>query len=353
MKQYMRLMALLALILTTSVGTPREATAQDVTAAQRRGAAEYLTAVASGSAQSIAYAIHPDELDRLRVGLLAVLREDASRGDGSRRVRLFGSLASLQDVERLTSLNFFQSIARRGIVARSRPYDELKGLVAVRDGNQVHVLVKGIQPKERGKTPVVEVVTLLPYGKDWKAAVPSDIEAQIEDLMEGRGPAARMAAGGGSGTGAAAGAATAAGSAAGGAVPGSGQAGAVGAAGAPASGSGGGATAGERNSPEILALLASAEKALIDGRCDDYYKDHLSPTFRKTLSSKMLSTLISGCRNGLANRELLIAALRIVRRLPPRYEYDNTRASYDVSGQGLPFDQYLLEKLDGRWYIAE
>ena len=100
-------------------------------------------------------------------------------------------------------------------------------------------------------------------------------------------------------------------------------------------------------------MLAAAEKALIDGRCDDYYKEHLSPGFRKTLSSKALATLISGCRNGLANRELLIAALRIVRRLPPRYEYDNSRATYDVSGQGLPFDQYALEQVEGRWYIAE
>lgn len=347
MKQYTRFLAVLCLILAGSLALPAPAAAQDVSAAQRRGAAEYLAAVASGSAQSIAFAIHPDELDRLRLGILAALREEAAKGDNSRRARLFGAVTPLQDVERLTSLNFFQAIARRGIAVRGRPYEDLKGLTAVRDGNLVHVVVKGIQPKDRGKTQVVEVVTLMPYGKDWKAAIPNDIEAQIEDLMEGRGPAARAAAGGGSGSGAATGAG--AGGAQGGGVT------AAGAAASAGSGAGAGAAAvsTERNSPEILALLSSAEKALIDGRCDDYYKEHLSPKFRKTLSSKMLSALISGCRNGLANRELLIAALRIVRRLPPRYEYDNSRATYDVSGQGLPYDQYVLEKVDGRWYIAE
>ncbi len=338
MKQYTHFLALLCLILLAPRALVPTAAAEDVTGAQRRAAAEYLAAVASGSAQSIAYAIHPDELDRLRRGLLAVLRDEAARGDASRRTRLFGSLATLPEVERLTSLNFFQGIARRGILARRRPYEELKGLTAVRDGNLIHVVVKGVQPKDRGKTQVVEVVSLLPYGKDWKAAIPSDIEAQIEDLMEGRGAATGVNAG---------------------SLPsaanGAGQGGGVTVAGAGAGAAAGNAApvAGERNSPEILALIAAAEKALIDGRCDDYYKDHLSPTFRKTLSSKMLGALISGCRNGLANRELLIAALRIVRRLPPRYEYDTTRASYDVSGQGLPFDQYVLEKIDGRWYIAE
>jgi hypothetical protein len=349
MKQYTRFLPLLCLLLAGSLALPAPAAAQDVSAAQRRGAAEYLAAVASGSAQSIAFAIHPDELDRLRLGLLTALREEAARGDSTRRARLFGAVSSVQDVERLTSLNFFQAIARRGISVRGRPYEDLKGLGAIRDGNAVHVVVRGIPPRDRGKTQVVEVVTLLPYGKDWKAAMPSDIEAQIEDLMEGRGPAAR-AGGGNSGSGSASG--NGSGTATGTAVTSGGQGGGVTAAGA-AAGAASAAPSNERNSPEILAMLASAEKALIDGRCDDYYKEHLSPTFRKTLSSKMLSTLITGCRNGLANRELLIAALRIVRRLPPRYEYDSSRASYDVSGQGLPFDQYVLEKIDGRWYIAE
>jgi len=26
---------------------------------------------------------------------------------------------------------------------------------------------------------------------------------------------------------------------------------------------------------------------------------------------------------------------------------------YDVTGQGLPFDRYVLERVEGRWYVAE
>ena len=159
---------------------------------------------------------------------------------------------------------------------------------------------------------------------------------------------------------------------AGGAGGGAGGPGAGGVAGGPGMGAAGGAAsagsgtggmaggpgasgngAATRNPPDILAMLGDAEKALIDDRCDDYYKQYLSPNFRKTLSSKMLASLISGCRNGIAQREVLIAALRIVKKLPPQFEYDNTRATYDVSGQGLAFDRYVLEKVEGRWYIAE
>ena len=55
----------------------------------------------------------------------------------------------------------------------------------------------------------------------------------------------------------------------------------------------------------------------------------------------------------MASRELLIAALRIVRRTPPAFESGGNRALYDVAGQGLPYDRYVLERVEGRWYIAE
>ena len=105
---------LAALLLSAvAVALPHPARADDVSSAQRRAAAEYLDAVASGSAQAMAYAIHPNELDRLRTGILARLRQENSAGDNTLRARLFGQLASLQDVERMTSMNFFQAIARR------------------------------------------------------------------------------------------------------------------------------------------------------------------------------------------------------------------------------------------------
>jgi hypothetical protein len=42
-----------------------------------------------------------------------------------------------------------------------------------------------------------------------------------------------------------------------------------------------------------------------------------------------------------------------VRSLEPRYEYEGQRATYDLSGQGLPFDHFSLEQVDKHWYVAE
>ena len=319
---------------------PRLAVAESVTSGQERAAAEYLAAVAAGDAQGMAFAIHPAELDRLRIVIVQRLREEAGRGESAMRVRLFGDAMPLAEIERQTSVNLFRSLARR-LAVRSRVYEKLEGLGAVRDGSQWHVLVKGRQPRDRGRVEVVELVTLLAYGKEWKAAIAPELEAQIDDLMNGR---ART-----SGQGAAAAGGS---SASVGAVPGA----ASGAGAAPATGgatSTGGATATGRNTPEILALLEQAEKALVDGKCDRYYRDYLSPELRRSLSSKTLDSLVGSCNRSIASRELLIAALRIVRRTAPAFEAGGNRALYDVAGQGLPYDRYVLERVEGRWYIAE
>ena len=52
-------------------------------------------------------------------------------------------------------------------------------------------------------------------------------------------------------------------------------------------------------------------------------------------------------------RTTLLAALRAVRTLPPRLEYEGTRAVYDLRGQGLPFQRFVLEQVEKRWYVAE
>lgn len=320
----------IAAVLCVGAAASGFAQSQDVSAAQRRGAAEYLAALAAGSAQAVGYAIHPAELDKLRLTLLTQLREEAARGDGTVRARLFGQATPLAEVERWTTLVFFTNLARRLELPRGRVYDDLKGVAAIRDGGElVHVIVRGRQPRDRGATQVVETVSLLPYGKDWKAALPSEIEAQVEDLIDGRGPARATGA---PNAAAAAAPVAAAGAAAAAPAPGASPAG---------------------NPPDIVAMLAAAEKSLVDGRCDQYYREYLSPNFRRTLSNKMFDALIASCRNSLGARESLIAALRIVRRSAPRLEYEGTRASYDVGNQGLAFDRFVLEKIDGRWYVAE
>ncbi len=328
MPRVARLAAVGLVLVLGSAALSSTATAEDVSAAQRRAAGEFLAAAAAGDAQALAFALHPAELERLRSSVLQQLRDEEARGVSTLRERLFGEAQPLADIERLTSINFFRALARR-LQWQARPYEEVSGLVAVRDGNLVHVLVRGRQPRGLGKTEVVEVVSLLAYGKDWKAALPLELAAQLEDLIAGRRPVE------GRGTSAGAG--------------GSGPV----AAGASASGAGSAPARAERNTPQILALLDAGEKSLVDGRCDTYYREHLSPELRRTLGARTVDTLISACNRSMGNRELLVAALRIVRRSAPVYEAAGNRAVYDVSAQGLPYDRFVLERIDGRWYIGE
>jgi len=318
-----RLRAWLAVLLSAAVVcvAPPVARADDLTGAQRRAALEFLQAMASGDAQAVAYALHPSEADRLRITLQQKLRTEAERGESTLRGRLFGVAMPLTDIERMTSVDLFRALGPK-LDLRARSYAELQGLAAVRDGDRVLAVVKGKPPRERGATEVVEVVPLLPYGREWKAALPSEIDARIEDLLAGRGSRR---------PGGAAGVAAASVVAEGEATTGS--------------------TA--RSTPDIIAMLSAAEQALVGGRCDVYHREHLSPSLRRGLGPRALDTLIASCSRSVANRELLIAALRLVQRTPPVYEAGGERAVYDLTGQGLPYDRYVLERIERRWYIAE
>lgn len=318
-----RLRAWLAVLLSAAVVcvAPPVAHADDLTGAQRRAALEFLQAMASGDAQAVAYALHPSEADRLRITLQQKLRTEAERGESTLRGRLFGVAMPLTDIERMTSVDLFRALGPK-LDLRARSYAELQGLAAVRDGDRVLAVVKGKPPRERGATEVVEVVPLLPYGREWKAALPSEIDARIEDLLAGRGSRR---------PGGAAGVAAASVVAEGEATTGS----------------------AARSTPDIIAMLSAAEQALVGGRCDVYHREHLSPSLRRGLGPRALDTLIASCSRSVANRELLIAALRLVQRTPPVYEAGGERAVYDLTGQGLPYDRYVLERIERRWYIAE
>ncbi len=295
-------------------------TAESVTGAQKEAALEFLAAVASGDAQQVAYAIHPDDLLALRTRILALLHEEAKRSDSTVRSRLFGQGLPLAEIERFTNTGFYAVLSDR-LYLTGREYSEVEGLAAIPDkAGTVQVVVKGRQPRERGKVLVVNVVTVKPYGKDWKAALPSEIQAQIEDLIEGRRMQAVSAK------------ATLAPGTGGGARPGSGT--------APAQ-------------PGILELLSTAEKGLSAGKCDEYYGKQMSPNFRAVTSKKALEALITACQNSLGTRTLLISTLHIVKTMEPHYEYEGQRAVYDLSGQGLPFAEFALELVDKRWYVAE
>jgi len=309
---------LLAIIFCAVIGSFSRA--ESITGAQRQAASDYLLAVSRYDPQAIAYTIHPTELDRLRLSVLQKLREESVRGGNAIRERLFGGAMPLSDIERLTSVNFFRALARRWSPT-VRTHESLEGLSATRDGERVHVLVKQRPPKDGGRIETLEVVTLMTYGREWRAALPPEFEALVDDLVSGR-QSRGFVAQGGSMTDAPL------------APRGSPQ-------------------APERNPPDVVSMLEAAEKALVDGRCDRYYKEFLTPELQRSLAGRTMDSLISSCRRSMASRELLIAALRIVKRTPATIDNGGNRAVYDVTGQGLPFDRYVLERVEGRWYVAE
>ena len=301
---------LLATLFWTPVfGAPM---AEKVSSGQRTAALEFLSAVASGDPQAVAFTIHPDDLQALRLRILALLRDEARRGDGTIRSRLFGQGMPLDDIERLTNTGFYATLAYKFYLT-GREYTEVEGLAAIPDkGDHVQVVVRGRQPRDHGKVQVVNVVTLRPYGKDWKATLPSEIEAQIDDLIEGRHIAVAAL---------------------------------------PSVGIRSGGTAAAL--PAIVDLLNAAQKSLNDGKCDEYYAKQMSPNFRRVTGKKALEALVSKCQNSMGTRQLLLSALHIVYGLEPRYENESQRAVYDLSGQGLPFQTFSLELVDRHWFIAE
>jgi hypothetical protein len=293
------------LLLATLVWASAFADPAVVSTAQKSAVLEFLSALGSGDPQAVAQAIHPEDLRALRLRTLGVLREEAKRGDGTIRSRLFGQAMPLEDIERLTDTGFYATLAYK-LHLPGREYSAVEGLAAIPDkGDHVQVVVRARQPKDHGKVQVVNLVTLRPYGKDWKAALPDELEAQIDDLLEGRVTAARAARG------------------------------------------------TEAANPAIVELLSAAEQALNEGRCGDYYQQQMSPNFHKVTGKKALAALISACQNSMGTRQLLLSTLHIARGLEPRYENQNQRAVYDVSGQGLPYQTFSLEQVDRRWYIAE
>jgi hypothetical protein len=284
--------------------------------AQEKGAEAFLNAVAGGNPTAIAQELHPDELEKLRSRLLELLRAEASRNDNTYRARLFGPGRSLADLESMTKERFYAALSDR-LRLRARPYQKFDWLAAVPDGKIVYLIGHGVPPKERGAVRVVVTVALMQYGAQWRAVIPSEIEAQIDDLLEARTnpPPAPSAAGG---------------------------------AAAPAS------AAPQPLAPGISELLARAEASLAANKCEEYYSQYMSPNFNKATSRSARKTLVTACTNNESMRETMITTLRIVQELQPRYDLGGARAVFDVSGQGLPYERFTLERdKDNRWYIAE
>jgi hypothetical protein len=299
--------------------------------AQHTAAEQYLAALAAGDAQAMAMSILEDELVQLRNRLLDEMKLEADRNESLTRTRLFGDGMPLADIERLTPHNFFVALAQR-LRFSGREFRNVEWIEAVKDrGGMVQMVGRLVPPDEMGEVRVPVLVSIVPWGKDWKAALPMELQAQIEDLRKGRTRAPRsVAAGTAPATGVAAPASTA-----GGAAP------------APA-------PAPSRAIPQkILELFDEALANLQAGRCEAYFDKQMSPNFRRTTGSRALRTLITSCENRESLREQYITAIKMAREREPRLEYAGTRAVFDLSGTGLPYRSWIVEQVNERWYIAE
>ena len=302
---------LFSLLLALAAAT---AQAAGPSGAQEKGAAAFLTAVASGNAQAIAQELHPDELEKLRTRLLTPLRAEGQRSDNTYRTRLFGPGRTLADLESMTAVRFYTALSDR-LRLRVREYQSFDWLAAVPDGKIVYLVGKGEPPKDHGSVKVTVTVALMQYGAQWRAIVPSEIEAQLDDLLEGR-MAIAAAPNGGTNTAS--------------------------------------QPAPPPLAPGISELLARAEASLAAAKCEEYYNEYMSANFNKFTSRSAKKTLITACTNNENYRETMITTLRIVQELQPKYDLGGTRAVFDVSGQGLPYDRFVLERdKDMRWFIAE
>lgn len=305
--------ALISMLLLAGIAFP--ALAAGPTGAQQKGAEAFLNAVATGNPQAVAQELHPEELEKLRSRLLTLLRAEGLQGSGTYRSRLFGPGKSLPQLESSTAEKFYAALSER-LRLRARVYEKFDWLAAVPDGKVVYLVGKGEQPKDRGSVKVMVMVGLMQYGQQWRAIVPTEVEAQLDDLLEGR-------AAGDPGP-----------------VPGSSV--------APAQ------PAKQPLAPGISELLARAEASLAAGNCQEYYDQFMSPNFNHATSRSAKKTLVNACTNNENTRETMITTLRIVQELQPRYDMAGSRAIYDVSGQGLPYERFVLERdKDQRWYIAE
>ncbi|MFO1468765.1 MAG: hypothetical protein U1F35_20350 [Steroidobacteraceae bacterium] len=266
-----------------------------------------LTTAGGPSAAVILY--EPAEVQRLRDKVLLAAQRESESGRKQIRAALFGAGPSLDDVQRMTPENLLLAILAK-LPARTAKYDEFKALGSVKEGEMLHIVVRASLTKvERLKRrTIVQVVTLLPSGKEWRAAIPSGIESYV-DVVLAAAPDDAPAA-----------------------VP---------------------APAPAAKDPAASALLARGIELLTKGNCLTYFLDVMEPGFSKTMSQKAFDAIVRGCELNDRTREKFRMGLELSQAREPRVENGGLKQVYDLTGEGLPYDKLTLVKIDGRWYVAE
>ena len=277
-----------------------------------RTAEEFVQLSTSQGPSAAVILYHPDEVQRVRDKILLMCEREAESGRKQVRGTLFGAGATLDEVRRMTPENLLLAVMAK-LPARTTVYDDFKALGLVKEGENVHVVVRASLKKvERLKRrSIVQVVSLLPSGKEWRAAVPSGIEAYIDGVLAASPDELPPV---------------------GAPTPG----------GKPAP-----------NDPAWSALLKRGIELLSRGNCLTYFLDVVEPGFSKTMSPKNFDAVVRGCELNDHVREKYRIGLELAGGREPAIEQGGSKVTYDLSGEGLPYDHLSLLRLDGRWYVSE
>ena len=273
--------------------------------------AEAFVELSTGGGPSAAVILYQfSEVQRVRDKVLLAAEREAESGRKQVRNALFGAGPSLDDVRRMTPENLLLAILAR-VPSRPVVYDKFKALGSVKEDEKLHVVVRAsLEKVERIKRrSIVQVVTLLPSGKEWRAAIPSSIEAYIDSVLAAAPDDAPPVVG---------------------APP----------AAVPAD-------------PAAKMLLARGIDLLIKGNCLTYFLDVMEPGFAKTMTQKSFDAIVRGCELNERTREKFRVGLELAAAREPKVESGGSKLLYDLNGEGLPYDHVTLTRIDGRWYVAE
>lgn len=265
----------------------------------------------SGGPAAAVILYEPAEVQRLHDKVLLAAEREAESGRKQIRNALFGAGPDLDDLRRMTPENMLLAILAR-LPSRTARYDEFKALGSIREGEMLHVVVRASLTKvERLKRrTIVQLVTLLPSGKEWRGAIPSPIESYVDSVLAAAPDLAPAV------------------------VPSPVPAPAV-------------------KDPAAAALLARGIDLLGKGNCLTYFLDVMEPGFSKTMTQKSFDAIVRSCELNDKTRERFRVGLELASARDPKVENGGLKLVYDLNGEGLPYDKVTLVRIDGRWYVSE
>ncbi|HEU4529779.1 MAG TPA: hypothetical protein VFR59_01290 [Steroidobacteraceae bacterium] len=283
------------------------------TSQQKQLVDAYLRAVSDKQVAEVVSMVHAGDVEALRTRVMKALDEEKAGNGSTIKDRMFGKAASVEELRRLTPPNLLLAITRRMALPTMPTVRSSKILGIVEDSDSTHYAVARAWPQEKEKgTPRIALVTLRKApDKTWRIGIPDSFLAQVEAALEGDDFGSQ------------------------GAAPDTGE--------KPAA----------TNTPEMLQTLQAGVQFLRDGNCASYLTVVMSPKFRASKTDKALKTLIQQCERSIDMRETYVSALEIASRSAPDMRENGTLAFYDLTGQGLPFNGFSLESIEGRWYVAE